>query len=62
MGGQPPPEGLNHSVFAFIPKGEDPRDTTDCIRDPGTLRPLSLENSDSKLLASTLNQQLQHLV
>eukprot|EP00959_Pyramimonas_sp_CCMP1952_P352036 7375827-Pyramimonas_sp.AAC.1 len=51
-------KGLNQSNFAFIPKGEDPQDLTDCIRDAASLRPSTLKSTDSEALAQTVNINL----
>eukprot|EP00959_Pyramimonas_sp_CCMP1952_P058850 1229077-Pyramimonas_sp.AAC.1 len=39
MGGNPASAGLNHSILAFNPKGEEAEDSTGGVREPGSLRP-----------------------
>ncbi|CAK0865804.1 unnamed protein product [Prorocentrum cordatum] len=54
--------GLNDSLFAFLPKGlADPgrSDLTDCIRAPGTTRPLSLKNQDINAIATAMNYHMK---
>ena len=56
------PEHLNDSIFAFLAKGTEPTDVLDCVRSPGATRPLSLRNTDTKVLASAANRHLKPLV
>ena len=55
-----PPPDLNASLLALLPKGEEEQDTTGQItRDASSLRPLSLKNTDSKLLAGVLSYAMR---
>ena len=49
------PLDLNHALMAMLPKGDEPLGNAECTRTPATLRPLSMKNSDVKLLASAVN-------
>eukprot|EP00959_Pyramimonas_sp_CCMP1952_P018965 400866-Pyramimonas_sp.AAC.1 len=42
-----------------MPKGTEDDDATVCARAPDGLRPLSRKNTDSKLFASALNEQMR---
>eukprot|EP00959_Pyramimonas_sp_CCMP1952_P176357 3685089-Pyramimonas_sp.AAC.1 len=47
--------------MAMLPKGDEPCGNAECTRAPECLRPLSMKNSDVKLLASAANRQLHAL-
>jgi hypothetical protein len=49
------PDGFNHALFIFIPKGEHGDDLPHSVsRAAGQMRPLSLSNADSKILAAAV--------
>ena len=52
--GAPLPKDLNHAFLALIPKGDEEGDDVLVTRTPCNLRPLSLSNTDAKILASAL--------
>jgi len=54
-------EGANCSTMFFLPKGEDAQDGCTVTRHPKDTRPLCLSNTDSKILAMCVNQQLSKL-
>jgi len=49
--------GFNHSYFAFIPKDVGPEEVS-VARRPSQLRPLSVSNTDRKIIASCVNYGL----
>jgi len=48
----PPPE-FNESSAIFVPKGSHPHDPVEVIREPLQTRPLSLKNTDNKIIVAT---------
>lgn len=56
--GRRPPLWFNRSLGVFIPKGDDEGDDEGPVRAAGDTRPLSLRNSDSKVLASVVNHKV----
>jgi hypothetical protein len=56
--GTPLPEGFNHSLMVFIPKGEEESDRGTVARTPGSTRPISLSNTVSKFFALAVNRPL----
>lgn len=42
--------------MAFVPKGDEPGDAVEVTREEAATRPLSLKNSDSKLVAAVANR------
>eukprot|EP00959_Pyramimonas_sp_CCMP1952_P245942 5140375-Pyramimonas_sp.AAC.1 len=44
--------------MAMLPKGDEPLGIAECARAPDCLRPLSMENTDTKLIASAANRSL----
>lgn len=56
-----PPRSLNDATGAFLPKGTDERDSATTgarTRDAAATRPLSLRNTDAKILAAQVNKPL----
>ena len=53
------PVPFNDSIMLFVPKGEDELDAEAISRDPTDTRPLSLKNSDNKLICSVFNHKLR---
>ena len=49
----PPPPDFNESAAVFTPKGSQPHDPVEVIREPLQARPLSLKNTDNKLIVAT---------
>eukprot|EP00959_Pyramimonas_sp_CCMP1952_P365835 7661953-Pyramimonas_sp.AAC.1 len=47
--------------MATLPKGDEPTGNAECTRAPECLRPLSMKNTDVKLLAPAANRQLHPL-
>jgi hypothetical protein len=60
LGALPPP-GFNHSTMVFIPKGELEQDVIQVQRAPEAMRPITLSNTDAKLVAAILNNKLSQL-
>ena len=52
LDGRTLPAGFNHAFLALLAKGDDNTDDTIVSRAPEDTRPLSLSNSDAKLVAS----------
>jgi hypothetical protein len=59
--GKPLPDNFNHGNVVFIPKGDYEGDDIQIRRAPGDTRPISLSNTDNKLLAAILNHKLTAL-
>ncbi|CAK0837813.1 unnamed protein product [Prorocentrum cordatum] len=54
------PHNLNWSIFLCVPKGAEDEDTPDsCTRTASTVRALSLEDADAKLIAFCADRALQ---
>jgi hypothetical protein len=53
--GDLPPSHFNQSTTVFTPKGSLPHDPVEIIREPLQTRPLSLKNSDNKLIVSDIH-------
>ena len=51
------PQGFNHGFLALLPKGQEMAETPG-MRSPDAIRPLTLSNTDSKILAGALNKGL----
>ena len=51
--GDLPPPDFNESSAVFVPKGSQPHDPVEVIREPLQTRPLSMKNSDNKLIVAT---------
>ena len=47
-GGKTPDAGFNESSAVFAPKGSQPHDPVEVIREPLQTRPLSLKNTDNE--------------
>jgi len=54
-----PPPSFNESSILFAPKGSQPHDPVEVIREPLQTRPLSLKNSDNKLIVSSNVKSLE---
>eukprot|EP00959_Pyramimonas_sp_CCMP1952_P418002 8757656-Pyramimonas_sp.AAC.1 len=55
------PDDMKRSLLVFLPKGSDPRDVPGCphlFRHPSATRPLSMCNTDIKLLANAFTSAL----
>ena len=48
-----PPRCFNESVSVFSPKGSQPHDPVEVIREPLQTRPLSLKNTDNKIIVAS---------
>ena len=63
--GVSPPPVFNESNALFIPKGSQPHDPVEVIRTPLQTRPISMKNTDNKLIVATnvraLEPQYQQL-
>ncbi|CAK0838651.1 unnamed protein product [Prorocentrum cordatum] len=57
--GHPVPPGLNYGDLVMLPKGDEFEDRVEILRHPHAVRPLLLKNTDSKLLAATINLKLK---
>ncbi|CAK0855043.1 unnamed protein product, partial [Prorocentrum cordatum] len=57
--GHPVPPGLNYGDLVMLPKGDEFEDRVEILRHPHALRPLLLKNTDSELLAATINLKLK---
>ena len=53
------PIDFNDGISIFPPKGEEAGDDVDFIRDPGNTRPLTLKNTDNKLIATVTNTKIK---
>jgi hypothetical protein len=58
LDGAPLPEGFNHCLLVFIPKGEDAQDRCLVARTPDLTRPISLSDTASKFFALAVNYPL----
>ena len=56
------PMEFNTSITVFIPKGEDENDRIEVLRSADEVRPISLKNSDNKIICSTMNFILRDTV
>lgn len=56
------PDDFNFAYLTMIPKGEHEEDRKLIAREPGYMRPLSLSNSDCKLLANALKTSMENAV
>jgi len=54
-----PPPSFNESGILFAPKGSQPHDPVEVIREPLQTRPLSLKNSDNKLIVASNVKSLE---
>ncbi len=54
MNGGLPLASFNASLLIFIPKGEDPADAVEVIRASQDNRPLTLKNTDNKILCGSM--------
>ena len=45
----------NDTLFQFAPKGEEPDDPEEVIRNAEDTRPLGLRNTDNKIISGTMN-------
>ena len=48
----------NDNITEFPPKGEDPGDDTDLIRNPQETRPITL-NADNKIICPLVNSRIK---
>lgn len=55
--GRRPPLWFNRALGIFVPKGAEDGDETGPVREAEACRPLSLRNSDSKVMASAVNRK-----
>ena len=67
LSGLAPPSDFNHGLLAFLPKGDDPSDSSPSpTRSPEHTRPLTIANCDqkivSKLIDIPLSRQVAHSV
>ena len=62
LDGRPLPAGFNHAFLAVLAKGSDDMDDTIVSRAPEDTRPLSLSNSDAKLVASAFKVAAEETV
>ena len=62
MPGRSLPITFNESLLVFAPKGDDPLDHTEVSRDPSCVRPISLKNSDNKLIATVANAAISPVI
>eukprot|EP00959_Pyramimonas_sp_CCMP1952_P193149 4039014-Pyramimonas_sp.AAC.1 len=56
------PFSFNDSLFSFIPKGTEEMDNATCTRLAAALRPISRKNTDSKIFAAAINEQMKTTV
>ena len=54
-----PPPSFNESVTMFSPKGTQPHDPVEVIREPLKTRPLSLKNTDNKTIVAANVRMLE---
>jgi len=54
-----PPPDFNESSAIFVPKGSQPHDPVEVIREPLQTRPLSLKNTDNKIIVATNVKSLE---
>ena len=54
-----PPIGFNASISAFLAKGESSSDTLEVVREAADTRPLSMKNTDNKLVAGAFNLKIK---
>ena len=54
------PIDFNDSITVFPPKGVEPGDSVDLIRDPMNTRPIALKNSDNKIICGVANNIIKH--
>ena len=59
-GGGSPPLPFNFSFMAFIPKGDQDGDDKGICRSPEATRPISLKNSDNKIISGTMNKAVKY--
>ena len=62
MEGDPVPSDFNFAFLALIPKGSQEEDSRLIARTPEDTRPLSLSNSDCKILANALKATMEDAV
>eukprot|EP00959_Pyramimonas_sp_CCMP1952_P432000 9046849-Pyramimonas_sp.AAC.1 len=56
------PVGFNHGMAVFLAKGSDPEDTPqNIIRKPEVTRPITLGNSDNKLVSVARNRSFSRV-
>ena len=58
--GLPMPLEFSHSLMVFIPKGVDVLDRESVTREATDTRPISLKNSDNKVVCAAINHKLRH--
>ena len=54
-----PPPSFHETVTVFAPKGTHPNDPVEVIRDPLQTRPLSLKNTDNKIIVAANVRKLE---
>ena len=60
--GLAPPLHFNESLTVFPPKGEDEDDANEITRDAQNTRPISLKNTDNKLICQAFNRKADRVV
>ena len=60
--GDEPPRGFNDFLLVLPPKGEKRCDANRVVRSAEETRPLSLKNSDAKIISGVVNHSLSTLI
>ena len=56
------PLGFNDTLAIFIPKGSEEDDDRAIVREPMSIRPIGLKNSDVKIISGSVHSSIKHAV